>query len=226
MNVKETIVLDPPDASLIKATQQTKALNVGILPLGENDRLTHTAANGDITTDELTPAPHSQYISPDTSLIEAAQKMKALNVGILPVCENDHLAGTVTDRDITVRGLAARLDPENTKVRQVMTPGVVYCSDNQRVEEIAQTRNQKRVRSLWVLSQSKRSDLAVLARQETLAGALDDLMLELIAIILVLLWVLGLTSSYTMRGFIHVLPALAMTAILVRLIRSRPRRLS
>jgi CBS domain-containing protein len=238
MKVKETIALDPqrigPDASLIEATQQTKALNVGILPLGENDRLTRTAANGDITTDELTPhlapknpqAPHSQYISPDASLIEAAQKMKALNVGILPVCENDHLAGTVTDRDITVRGLAARLDPENTKVRQVMTLGVVYCSDNQTVEEIAQTRNQKRVRSLWVLNQSKQGDVAVRARQETLAGALDDLMLELIAIILVLLWVLGLTSSYTMRGFIHVLPALAMTTILVRLIRSRPSRLS
>src|SRR5262245_39097085 len=109
MKVKETIVSDSqrlgPDASLIEATQQTKALNVGILPLGENDRLTRTAANGDITTDELVPhlvsknsqAPDSQYISPDASLLEAAQKMKALNVGILPVCENDHLAGTVTD---------------------------------------------------------------------------------------------------------------------------------
>src|SRR5262245_12162233 len=172
MKVKEIIASDPqrigPADPLIKAAQQTKALNVGILPLGENDHLTCTAANGDITTDELTPhlAPKSQYISPDASLIEAAQKMKALNVGILPVCENDHVAGTVTDRDITVRGLAARLNPESTKVRQVMTPGVVYCSEKARVEEVAQTRNQKRLRCLWVLNQSKQGDVAVRARQE------------------------------------------------------------
>ena len=47
-------------------------------------------------------------------------------------------------------------------------------------------------------------------------------MLELIATILVLLWLLGLVSSYTMGGFIHLLLVLAIIAIFVRLIRGRP----
>ena len=44
-------------------------------------------------------------------------------------------------------------------------------------------------------------------------------MLETIAIILIVLWVLGLVSSYTMGGFIHVLLVIAIVVVLVRLIR-------
>jgi hypothetical protein len=46
-------------------------------------------------------------------------------------------------------------------------------------------------------------------------------MLETIAVVLVILWVLGLVSSYTMGGFIHVLLVLAVIAIAIRLIRGR-----
>jgi len=46
-------------------------------------------------------------------------------------------------------------------------------------------------------------------------------MLETIAVVLVLLWLLGLVSSYTMGGFIHILLVIAVVVILVRLIRGR-----
>ena len=46
-------------------------------------------------------------------------------------------------------------------------------------------------------------------------------MLETIAIILVVLWLLGFVSSYTMGGFIHLLLVLAIVAVLIRLIRGR-----
>jgi hypothetical protein len=46
-------------------------------------------------------------------------------------------------------------------------------------------------------------------------------MLEAIAIILVVLWLLGLVSSYTMGGFIHILLVIAIVVILVRVIRGR-----
>ena len=46
-------------------------------------------------------------------------------------------------------------------------------------------------------------------------------MLETIAIILIILWLLGLVSSYTMGGFIHILLVVAVIAILVRLIQGR-----
>jgi len=46
-------------------------------------------------------------------------------------------------------------------------------------------------------------------------------MLETIAIVLVVLWLLGFVSSYTMGGFIHVLLVLAIIVILVRVIQGR-----
>lgn len=46
-------------------------------------------------------------------------------------------------------------------------------------------------------------------------------MLETIAIILLILWVLGLVSSYTIGGLIHVLLVIAIVVILIRVIRGR-----
>jgi hypothetical protein len=46
-------------------------------------------------------------------------------------------------------------------------------------------------------------------------------MLETIAVVLLVLWVLGLVSSYTMGGFIHVLLVLAIVVILIRVIQGR-----
>lgn len=46
-------------------------------------------------------------------------------------------------------------------------------------------------------------------------------MLETIAVILVILWILGLVSSYTMGGFIHILLVIAVVVIVIRLIQGR-----
>lgn len=46
-------------------------------------------------------------------------------------------------------------------------------------------------------------------------------MLELIAVILIVLWLFGLVSSYTMGGFIHILLVIAIIVILLRIIRGR-----
>jgi hypothetical protein len=47
-------------------------------------------------------------------------------------------------------------------------------------------------------------------------------MLETIAVILVVLWLLGMVTSYTLGGFIHLLLVLAVIAVLVRLVQGRP----
>jgi len=47
-------------------------------------------------------------------------------------------------------------------------------------------------------------------------------MLETIAIVLIILWLLGLVSSYTMGGFIHILLVVAIVMILLRLVRGKP----
>ena len=46
-------------------------------------------------------------------------------------------------------------------------------------------------------------------------------MLETIAVILLVLWILGLVSSYTMGGFIHILLVLAIVVFLIRILRGR-----
>ncbi|MHB8471609.1 MAG: lmo0937 family membrane protein [Gammaproteobacteria bacterium] len=46
-------------------------------------------------------------------------------------------------------------------------------------------------------------------------------MLELIAVLLIILWLLGMVSSYTMGGFIHILLIVAIVVILVRVIQGR-----
>jgi len=46
-------------------------------------------------------------------------------------------------------------------------------------------------------------------------------MLETIAVILIVLWLLGFVSSYTMGGFIHILLVIAVVVILIRVIRGR-----
>lgn len=46
-------------------------------------------------------------------------------------------------------------------------------------------------------------------------------MLETIAVLLVILWLLGMVSSYTLGGFIHILLVIAVVVVIIRVIRGR-----
>ena len=118
-----------------------------------------------------------QVIRPETALIEAAQKMKSLDIGMLPVCDGDRLVGVITDRDIAVRGVAQGNDPKTARVQEVMTPEVIYCFDDEDVKDVAKKMEEKQVRRLPVLNREKRlvgivslGDLAVRTGKEHLAG--------------------------------------------------------
>jgi CBS domain-containing protein len=100
--------------------------------------------------------PHVEVVHPDATLREAAQKMQTLDVGPIPVCDGDRLQGMLTDRDITVRATAAGRDPNTTRVREVMTPDVVYCFEDQDVQEAAQVMEERQIRRLIVLNRDKR----------------------------------------------------------------------
>jgi CBS domain-containing protein len=96
-----------------------------------------------------------ECISPEASLHEAAARMKSLDVGPLPVCENDRIVGMLTDRDITVRATAEGEDPKVIHVRDVMTPDIVYCYDDQLVSEAAELMKENQIRRLVVLDREK-----------------------------------------------------------------------
>jgi CBS domain-containing protein/sporulation protein YlmC with PRC-barrel domain len=118
-----------------------------------------------------------EVVHPEATLWEAAQKMAALDVGMLPVCSGDQLVGMLTDRDITVRATAEGRDPKTTRVHEVMTPEVVYVFENDDVSEAARIMMEQQVRRLVVLNQSKQlagiislGDLAVHAGDIQQAG--------------------------------------------------------
>lgn len=119
----------------------------------------------------------AECVRPSTTLAEAAQKMKNLDVGPVPVCDNERLVGMITDRDITVRAVAEGLDPRTTTVKDVMTPDLVYCFDDEDVHEAARLMQKHQVRRLLVLNRDNRlvgivslGDLAVETGDEHLAG--------------------------------------------------------
>ncbi len=96
--------------------------------------------------------PHAKSILPDTTLVAAAIIMRDLNVGSLPVCEDNHVIGIVTDRDLTIRGLACSYNPEVTPVRFVMSDDVACVFAGQDAEEAARIMEMKQVRRLPVLN--------------------------------------------------------------------------
>src|SRR5581483_2088631 len=72
-----------------------------------------------------------EIIDPNTTIRDAARKMREENIGALPVGENDRLIGMVTDRDIAMRGVAAEQSAGDTTVRDVMSEKIYYCFDDQ-----------------------------------------------------------------------------------------------
>lgn len=96
-----------------------------------------------------------ETIRPDATLLEAARKMKELDVGLIPVCDGNRLKGMLTDRDITVRATAEGREPGTTKVDEVMTEDVVYCFEDQTEQEAADKMEQHKIRRLIVLDRDK-----------------------------------------------------------------------
>lgn len=91
----------------------------------------------------------------DAAAQEAAVKMRELDVGALPVCDGDSLQGVITDRDIAIRLVAEGRDVLQTKVRDIMTPGVSYCFDDQTVEEAVMLMEAEQIRRLPILNREK-----------------------------------------------------------------------
>lgn len=97
-----------------------------------------------------------EIVSPEAALREAARKMDEFNVGVLPVCDGERLVGVISDRDIVIRSVSAGQDPNEYLVRDAMTSPVIYCFEDQRVEEVARKMRDQDVRRMPVLNHAKR----------------------------------------------------------------------
>ena len=119
-----------------------------------------------------------ECVEPTASIKEAAEKMRSLDVGFLPVCEEDGaVVGTLTDRDITIRHVADGQNPYRVKVRDIMTPDALYCLEDQDVEEVARYMQEHEVRRVLIYDWNHHlvgvvslGDLSKVAGEERLAG--------------------------------------------------------
>lgn len=92
---------------------------------------------------------------PGQTIRDVAIIMQEIDVGVVPVGENDRLVGIITDRDITIRAVALGKGPD-TPVREVMSQDVKYCFDDEDMEHVAQNMGDIQVRRLPVVNREKR----------------------------------------------------------------------
>ena len=97
-----------------------------------------------------------EWVEADAGLADVAKRMRDKDIGAVPVKENGQLVGMITDRDITIRCVAGNETMSKVKVKDVMTQGVVYCRDNEDVEDAVRLMEGKQIRRLPVLDEAMR----------------------------------------------------------------------
>ncbi|MBC7984425.1 MAG: CBS domain-containing protein [Candidatus Obscuribacterales bacterium] len=121
-------------------------------------------------------------VSPESSLQEIAVFMRDGDLGSVPVSEDDKLIGMITDRDIVVRGLAGTLEVHALTARDVMSPSIKYCYEDQQLEEVLSNMADQQIRRLPVVSREKRlvgivslGDLAKESSRRETGEALEEI---------------------------------------------------
>jgi CBS domain-containing protein len=120
-----------------------------------------------------------EYVSLQDTVERAAERMRDMNIGFLPVCDpGRHVLGTLTDRDVAIRIVADRR-PSSTHVGDVMTREVVACRATdgvERAEQLLVERKKSRIlctddrgRLVGIISLG---DLARVASEDEVGGTL------------------------------------------------------
>ncbi|HTI82155.1 MAG TPA: CBS domain-containing protein [Acetobacteraceae bacterium] len=95
-----------------------------------------------------------EWTAPTTTLADAARRMRDRNIGCLPVGNDSSFVGILTEKDITTRATAESMDPSTTTVGEIMTRGVVYCQDNDSIEDAIHTMQARQIHHLPVRNSS------------------------------------------------------------------------
>ncbi len=121
-------------------------------------------------------------LSPHDSVISAAQAMQEMDVGVIPVCDGDHLVGMVTDRDIVLRAVALNRANDDTKLGHVMTAAPCWCYEDQPLDDVIEAMRDAQLRRMPVVDRSQQlvgiitlGDLAVKADESQAGSALEQI---------------------------------------------------
>ena len=118
------------------------------------------------------------WVSPDTPVTELAKLMREHDIGAIPIGEADRLIGMVTDRDIVCKGLTEdNFDVRSATARDVMTPGIHCCRDDDDLAKAVRHMEALQVRRLPVINKSKRM-VGILCLGDLGSSAPGNLVLE------------------------------------------------
>jgi CBS domain-containing protein len=118
------------------------------------------------------------WVSPETPVTELAKMMRDHDVGAIPIGENDRLVGMVTDRDIVCKGLVEdSFDARRTAARDVMTPGIHCCRDDDDLAKAVRHMETLKVRRLPVINKTRRM-VGILSLGDVSNSAPGDLLSE------------------------------------------------
>lgn len=102
-------------------------------------------------------------VSAETSLIDAARKMRDNDIGCVLVEDDNELQGVVTDRDIACRGLVSGLDVKDMTVADVMSRDVVWCAGEEHAEDAIRLMEENKIRRLPVVDDDDGQIVGVLS---------------------------------------------------------------
>ncbi|SMQ70142.1 CBS domain-containing protein [Bacillus sp. OV166] len=88
------------------------------------------------------------------NVYEVALKMKQLNVGAIPIIDQEKLVGMITDRDIVVRGVAEK-HPGSTKVEDIMSNNLITVTPDSSSKDAAKLMAKHQIRRLPVVEEGK-----------------------------------------------------------------------
>ena len=112
-------------------------------------------------------------ISPEQNIIAACQLMREKNVGCLVAVEGEKLRGILTDRDIALKVTAEKKDPQQTKVRDIMTANPTRITVNKTLHDLTALMHAHHVRRVPIVDGGDKvvgmitlDDLLILLGQE------------------------------------------------------------
>jgi CBS domain-containing protein len=112
-----------------------------------------------------------EFIDVQSTAFDAAKRLKALDVGSLPICDDGELKGMVTDRDIVVKVLAADKDPKRVTLGDLVQGEAVTIGADDDIEDAIQTMAKHKVRRLPVIDGT---DLVGMVSQADIARNLPE----------------------------------------------------
>lgn len=111
-------------------------------------------------------------ISKSNTVLDAARLMTEKKIGAVPVVEGDRVVGIFSERDIMNRVVARNLNPEKTKIEDVMTTDLIIGNSSESLDQIESRMKQSNIRHLPIVDGSKL--VGIISLRDLLDAELDE----------------------------------------------------